>query len=185
MKEKNFKKELSIGQKVAYPNQGVCMIEGIEKKKFGENYLNFYLLRVLSDNSVIFVPMANAEIVGLRPIISSEQYKDLIEALSSDFDEISSDWKVRSREFSEKLQSGDVFQAADVLKKLTFLSHEKKLSFREQTFLEKAKFLIISEITNAGLASEKKIEGKIDQLIEIACHKHLSTQPKVMKATNH
>lgn len=185
MKEKNSKMELRIGQKVAYPNQGVCMIEGIETKEIGEKCQNFYLLRVLSDNSTILVPMSNAETVGLRPIISPGQYKNLIEVLRSDFDEISRDWKVRSREFSEKLQSGDVFQAADVLKKLTFLSLGKKLSFREQIFLEKAKFLIISEIIYAGLASEEKIEGKIDQLIEIACHKHLSNQSKVMKATNH
>ena len=177
--------ELSIGQKVAYPNQGVCMVEDIEKKKIGGNSMDFYSLRVLSDNSTILVPTANVETVGLRPIITSKQYKNLVEDLSKDFDEVSSDWKVRSREFNEKLQSGDVFEAADVLKKLTFLSHEKKLSFREQTLLEKAKFLIVSEVTNAGLADESKIENKITELIENACTKHHITQPSVMSATSH
>jgi CarD family transcriptional regulator len=84
-----------------------------------------------------------------------------------------------------KLQSGDVFQAADVLKKLTFLSHEKKLSFREQTLMEKAKFLIVSEITGAELAPEDAIGGKIDKLVSAACEKHLCTQPKVMSALVH
>ncbi len=77
--------ELSIGQKVAYPNQGVCMVESIENKKIGENLMNFYLLRVLSDNSTIFVPMANVKAVGLRPIIDSQQYKNLINGLGEDF----------------------------------------------------------------------------------------------------
>jgi RNA polymerase-interacting CarD/CdnL/TRCF family regulator len=49
-----------------------------------------------------------------------------------DFEAVSCDWKTRSRGFAEQLQSGDVFEAADVLKKLTFLSHEKKLSFRNR-----------------------------------------------------
>ncbi len=102
--------------------------------------MKFYALRVLRDNSTIFVPMANAEAVGIRPIITSNQYRRLMNKLAADFEEVSGDWKERSREFTFKLQSGDVFQAADVLKKLTFLSHEKKLSFREQTFLEKARF---------------------------------------------
>lgn len=172
--------ELSIGQKVAYPNQGVCLVEDIAGKKIGGNLINFYSLRVLSDNSTIFVPTANAENVGIRPIITSKQYKNLVVNLAKDFEEVSSDWKVRSREYNEKLQSGDVFEAADVLKKLTFLSLEKKLSYREQSLMEKAKFLIVSEVTNAGLADEGKIENTIKELIENACTKHHVAQPGVM-----
>ena len=164
--------ELNVGQKVAYPNQGVCMIEDIEKKQIAGHEMQFYSLRVLSDNSTIFVPMANAETVGLRPIIGNKQYKNLLTHLSEDFENVSDDWKVRSREFNDKLQSGDIFEAADVLKKLTYLSGEKKLSFREQSLLEKARFLIVSELRNAELGSEKKIEKKIDKLIESICSVH-------------
>lgn len=177
--------ELVKGQKVAYPSQGVCMVENIESKRIGENSIDFYSLRVLSDNSVIMVPTDNAESVGIRPIISSIQCKHLIERLSADFDAISCDWKTRSRSFTEQLQSGDVFEAADVLKKLTFLAHEKKLSFREQTLLEKARFLIISEITNADAADEAKLRAEIDILVEAACKKHLRSQPRVMSAAIH
>ncbi len=177
--------ELSVGQKVAYPNQGVCMVEDIENKKIGGNSMSFYALRVLSDNSTIFVPTANVEAVGLRPIINEKEFKTLIIDLENDFEDVSSDWKVRSREFNDKLQSGDVFEAADVLKKLTFLGNEKKLSFREQSLLEKAKFLIVSEVTNAGLAKEGRFSDRIDELIEHACDKHLDTQPSVMTATGH
>jgi CarD family transcriptional regulator len=177
--------ELNIGQKVAYPSQGVCMVQDIERKIVGDRSMSFYSLRVLSDNSTIFVPLANAESVGIRPVISQSEYKRLITDLARDFEDISSDWKSRSREFMLKLQSGDVFEAADVLKKLTFLSHEKKLSFREQTLMEKARFLIVSEITGADLAEEAAIGGKIDKLVEAACEKHLCTQPKVMSALVH
>ena len=171
--------ELCVGQKVAYPNQGVCLVEDIERKTIGEKLMKFYALRVLRDGSIILVPMANAETVGIRPVITSRQYRRLKDKLAEDFETVSHDWKIRSREFHHKLQSGDVFQAADVLKKLTFLSYEKKLSFREQTFLEKARFLVVSEIINAGLAKENKIEIKINRLVENACHKHLLIQPRV------
>jgi len=171
---------LSVGQKISYPSQGVCVVENIEEKKIGDCLMKFYALRVLRDNSTIFVPMANAEAVGLRPIICSKEYKSLISQLGADFENVSDDWKTRSKDYGEKLQSGDVFKAVDVLKKLTFLSHEKKLSFREQTLLEKARFLIVSEVTNAGLAQENKLEIKITELIENACDKHHDTQPTVM-----
>ena len=177
--------DLSIGQKVAYPTQGVCVVEDIKKRDGGSDSTNYYFLRVLSDNSIIFVPTENAETVGIRPVISQRQFRKLVEFLGADFADVSNDWKIRSREFGLKLQSGDPFEAADVLKKLTFLSHEKKLSFREQTYLEKARFLIVSEVINADLASEKNFEKKLDDLIEKACSKHLVTQPRVLSATNH
>lgn len=178
--------ELNVGQKVAYPNQGVCLVEDIEKKNIGNSLMQFYSLRVLSDNSTILVPTDNAENVGIRPILDDKQCEELMSYIADDFTEVSHDWKIRSREFSEKLQSGDVFEAADVLKKLTFLSHEKKLSFREQTFMDKAKFLIVSEIINADLAKDEKVlENKIDKLIEKACDKHSVIQPSVAAANGH
>ncbi|HYJ91852.1 MAG TPA: CarD family transcriptional regulator [Pyrinomonadaceae bacterium] len=174
--------ELSIGQKVAYPGQGVCVVEAIERRNIGGQTVGCYLLRVVGDNSHILVPVANAEAVGIRLVISLSQCKKLIKRLADDFDEVSADWKSRSREFTEKLQSGDVFEAADVLKKLTFLSHGKKLSFREQTLLEKAKYLILSEITNTEFATHETLEPRLGALVESACSKHLKTQPYYLTA---
>jgi RNA polymerase-interacting CarD/CdnL/TRCF family regulator len=45
--------ELNIGQKVAYPSQGVCMVDHIEAKTIGADSIRFYALRVLSDNSTL------------------------------------------------------------------------------------------------------------------------------------
>lgn len=177
--------DLNIGQKVAYPNQGICLVEDIEKRKFGEDSVSCYFLRVLSDNSLIFVPTDKAELVGIRPIIGSEQSKNLLGFLAKDFEDVAADWKIRSRDYSEKLQSGSIFAAADVLKKLSFLSREKKLSFREQTFLEKARFLVVSEIANSILADEEKLAVRVDKLVQKACEKHCFSQPRVSVAMNH
>lgn len=176
---------LSVGQKVAYPNQGVCLVEDVEERTVGETSMNGYSLRVLGDNSTIFVPEENAESVGIRPLISLSQCRKLIEKLGEDFEPVLTDWKTRSREFTEKLRTGDVFKAAEVLKVLTFLSHEKKLSFREQTLLEKAKFLIISEITNAYPRPQKRVETEIVNLVEAACSRQHFAQAKVMSAAVH
>lgn len=177
--------DLVIGQKVAYPSQGVCLVEDISQRIINNNPIECYLLRVLGDNSIIFVPTENAENVGIRPIIGLTQLKRLLNDLGNDFSDISNDWKLRSREYSEKLQSGDVFAAADVLKKLSFLSLEKKLSFREQNLLDKAKFLLVSEISNANSEEEEKIEAEIVHLVQSACQKHQIKQPSVMSAMIH
>ncbi|HTH52268.1 MAG TPA: CarD family transcriptional regulator [Pyrinomonadaceae bacterium] len=176
--------QLTVGQKVAYPSQGPCLVESLEERKCGDNQFRGFILRVLGDNSTIFVPEERVDQVGLRPLISQAQCRKLIGGLADDFEPVSCDWKSRSREFMEKLQSGDVFQAADVLKKLTFLSHEKKLSFREQTLLEKAKFLIISEIRNAYSTGKAPRETDIINLVETACTKHHVTQPTLAATAN-
>ena len=174
--------QLTIGQKVAYPNQGICLVEGTKVSTIGGCELEGYTLRVLGDRSTIFIPKANAESVGIRPIISTAQCKKLVNKLSEDFEPVDADWKVRSREFIDQLQSGDIFEAADVLKKLTFLSFDKKLSFREQTMLEKAKFLIISEVSNADIKDDGWMEAEICRLVEAACAKHRITHLEITDA---
>jgi CarD family transcriptional regulator len=176
---------LTVGQKVSYPNQGVCLVEEFKQCTIGGKSMSGFSLRVLNDNSTIFVPQENADSVGIRPLISPAECERLINKLSDDFEPVSCDWKTRSREFSERLRSGDVFQAAEVFKMLTFLSHEKKLSFREQTLLEKSKFLILSELKNAYKKHRAPREEELIHMVETACLKHLYTQPRVMMAAVH
>jgi CarD family transcriptional regulator len=176
---------LTVGQKVAYPNQGVCLVEEFKQYTVGGQPMRGYSLRVLNDSSTIFVPEENADSVGIRPLISSSQCERLINMLSEDFEPVSCDWKTRSKQFSERLRSGDVFQAAEVFKMLTFLSHEKKLSFREQTLLEKSKFLILSELKNACKKQPPPVESEIVNMVESACSKHLFTQPKILSVAVH
>ena len=45
------------------------------------------------------------------------------------------------------MRSGSIYEVADVLKSLTFLAKSKSLSFREKRMLDRAKFLIISEVS--------------------------------------
>ncbi len=176
--------QLTIGQKVSYPNQGVCLVEGFRQQTVGTRSISGFTLRVLNDHSTIFVPEDNADSVGLRPLISSSQCRKLIDMLAEDFEPVCCDWKTRSREFSEKLRSGDIFQAAEVMKTLTFLSHQKKLSFREQTLLEKSKLLIVSEITNVYSRGRSPGENEIIDLVETACSKHIFTPPRAMTAAH-
>ena len=59
-----------IGKKVVYPTLGVGEVEAIETKTFQDNEEEFYILRILSDNSMVMIPTNKAEIVGIRELIS-------------------------------------------------------------------------------------------------------------------
>lgn len=174
-----------IGQKVSYPNHGVCAVESIGSKQVSGNEVEFYTLRVLSNNSAIFVPKINAKSIGVRPIISSPQCSQVMKILGEDFAEIPIDWKVRVRDYNIKIQSGDIFEIADVLKQLTCLTYSKQLSFREQRLFEKAKFLVVSELAVVCSQAECDIEKKVDILIAEACQRHLAERVQTVSAATH
>jgi CarD family transcriptional regulator len=177
----NFK----IGQKVSYPNHGVCKIEFIESKKVDGTPVEFYSLRVLANGSHILIPKRNAETVRLRPMIRPAQCETLLKRLGADFEECSPDWKTRSRDFHMQLTTGDLFETADVLKKLTFLARIKKLSFREQSMLDKAKFLVVSELAAVCSKDDCEMETKVDQMLEFAFLAHDLAQIETVSTAEH
>jgi CarD family transcriptional regulator len=174
---------IRVGQKVAYPSQGVCQVEAIEDRRIGDFSEKFYMLRLLANNSAIMIPRSKILEIGVRPIINSIQCQDLLRFLSEDFENPPSDWKIRTKEFNAKVQSGDIFQVADVLKKLYCLSRLKSLSFREQRLLEKTKFLVVSEIAIVCSQPDCMIEEKVDELLEISYRKHVGEKLEASSAS--
>ena len=116
--------------------------------------------------------MPNAAEVGLRAPISSGECEMLLKALADDFSSPVNDWKDRFKEFSEKMRTGDIFEVADVLKHLTYLSHSKPLSFREQRMLERSRYLVVSELAAVCRQPECNIEPRVDQALTQACARH-------------
>ena len=161
-----------VGQKVVYPNHGIGTIEQIEQKQIGAASLPFYMLRLAANNSVVLVPVSNASEVGLRSPISSGECEMLLKALADDFSSPANDWKDRFKDFSEKMRTGDIFEVADVLKHLTYLSHLKPLSFREQRMLERARYLVVSELAAVCRQPECNVEPRVEQALARACNKH-------------
>jgi len=63
--------------------------------------------------------------------------------------ELHHDWKQRFKENSERMRTGSLLEVAVVLKSLVSLSRSKPLSFREKKMLERAKYLLVSEMATA------------------------------------
>ena len=53
--------EYKVGEKVIYPNQGVGVIEEISIKDIAGQSEKFYMLRIMSNNSKVMIPISNAE----------------------------------------------------------------------------------------------------------------------------
>ncbi|MEY3282139.1 MAG: CarD family transcriptional regulator [Acidobacteriota bacterium] len=161
--------EFKIGQKVIYPNHGVATIEQIEARQFQGNTQEFYLLRLQANNSVVMVPVQNAVTIGIRRLLQQRECRDLMELLEVLIEPPSArDWKDRFRGFTTAMRSGDIFAIAEVLKILTYLNSVKPLSFREKQMMERARYLIVSELAVASKKAENNVGPQVDQAIAAA-----------------
>ena len=63
------------------------------------------------------------------------------------------------------MRTGDIRAVAEVLKSLTILAEIKPLSYRERKMLDRARFLLVSELAEAGNKSAEKVEIEIDSAL--------------------
>ena len=155
-----------VGDKVIYPNHGLGIVERIEEKTILGTTCGFYHLRIVANETIVLVPLANVDGVGLRRAISDEEVERLFGLLGDGKIDNHQNWKGRFKDNSDKMRSGSIYDVADVLKSLTFLAKSKSLSFREKRMLDRAKFLIISEVSEVMRLTAVDIESRVDVALE-------------------
>lgn len=143
-----------IGEKVVYPNQGVGTIENISTRSFGSAFERFYLLRFGCNSMTVLVPFSNAANIGLRRVTKDREIARVLSYLSFGNCVSSADWKLRFKENTDKMQSGDLLRAAEVFKSLVQIHVDKPLSFREKKMLDRARHMLVSEISTSRAIPE-------------------------------
>ena len=156
----------SVGDKVIYPNHGLGVVEKVEEKTILGTTCGFFHLRILSNDTTVLVPVANVDNVGLRRAIDDDEVERLFSKLGDGKIDNHANWKGRFKDNSDKMRSGSIADMADVLKSLTFLAKSKSLSFREKRMLDRAKSLIVSEVSEVMRVTPGDIENRVEQALE-------------------
>ena len=143
-----------IGERVVYPNHGVGVIENISSRNFGAQMERFYLLRLATNRLTVMVPFSHAGEVGLRKVTKVTDVSRVLAFLSDGSIKLTADWKDRFKENSDKMRLGGLLAVAEVFKTLIIIQQEKPLSFREKKMLDRARVLLICEISIARGVAE-------------------------------
>jgi CarD family transcriptional regulator len=154
-----------IGDKVVYPNHGVGIIEQISSRNTGATVEKFYLLKIPASSLKVMVPFANAGSVGMRPVVRNGEVEKIVEYLSSGECINAADWKGRYKENSDRMRTGSLPDVAVVLKSLLILGQTKSLSYREKKMLERARYLLVSEIAISRNCAESVIEEALTKAL--------------------
>src|SRR5581483_11988642 len=157
--------EFRIGDKVVYPNHGVGVVEQIVSRTLGTTTEKYYLLNIKSSNLKVTVPFHSVVAVGLRRVVKNGEIQKILEFLADGDGASAADWKDRFKENSDRMRTGSLLEVAAVLKNLLFLKASKNLSFREKKMLERARYLLVSELALARNCEESHIESLLTETL--------------------
>ncbi|MGH9848941.1 MAG: CarD family transcriptional regulator [Blastocatellia bacterium] len=157
---------LSVGNKVIYPSQGPCLIGPVVKKVVDGRPISFYQLALLDDSGgELLVPVDKAQAIGIRLLLKRSEIPKLLSLLKKPAGAVK-DWKQRANDNFKLLSSGSAFDLAEVVKSLTRLGEKKVLSFRESQMLEKARRLLICEISEVMGETKSAAEEQVDKALK-------------------
>ena len=157
---------LTSGNKVIYPSQGPCLIGPVINKVIDGKPIRFYRLALLDGSGgELLVPVDKAQSIGIRPLLNKSDIPNLLSTLNKPAGE-AKDWKQRANDNHRLLASGSAFDLAEVVRSLTTLGERKALSFRESQMLERAKKLLVCEISEVMAETKAEAEEQIDKALK-------------------
>ena len=154
-----------IGDKAVYPGHGVGVIDAIESKRISGKEHTFYILRILENGMTIMIPRDNVEAVRLREVIRKIDVSKVIQILKDrDVTVDNQTWNRRYREYMEKINTGSIYEIAEVLRDLHLLKADKELSFGERKIMDMAKNFLVKELAIARDVKESDILKEINTI---------------------
>ncbi len=155
----------SVGDKVVYPHHGAATIVRTEKHTFKDEKQDFYVLEIATDQLIVRVPAASAMERGVRPVISKSKSRQVFQTLRGEPQEAGSNWSRWYKVLTEKINSGDIFQVAEVIRDLDYAQKIKGISPALKRMLAKARLIIISELQFSLDISEEEATKRLERAL--------------------
>lgn len=154
-----------VGDWAVHPSHGVGRVAAIEEKTFGGTLTVVYVLNIVGSELKVMVPMTTAQMVGLRPVMSSEEADGIFDVLNTEETAVPSQtWNRRFRAYTEMLASGDPTEIAKVLRDMHRLKFDKELSFGERRLLDQALSLLVEEMALAQASTRDQITARVEAI---------------------
>ena len=134
------------GDRILYPMHGAGIIRKIEKREILGSVKDYYILHVPCGDMQVMIPVDNCDSIGVRPIVSEKEIEAAVEVLKQDSTRMTGNWNKRYRENMEKIKTGDIEQVAEIVRNLTRIDRENRLSAGEKKMLTNVRKILQSEI---------------------------------------
>ncbi len=150
------KLEFKVGSYVVYPTHGVGKIMAEETQDIGGHKLKMFVIVFEKDKMTLRVPVARAQAAGLRHISNNSDMQKMFETLKGKAKTSRGMWSRRAQEYESKINSGNVFLIAEVVRDLHQNVDQAERSYSERMIYESAFNRLAGE-----LAASNKLDLKI------------------------
>jgi RNA polymerase-interacting CarD/CdnL/TRCF family regulator len=162
--------KLNVGQKVFYPYQGPCRVGAVIKKDFGVGPTDCYPLTVM-DNSgdVLFIPVAKIARFGIRHLLKKSEVPRLLSQLGRQRETLATKpirWQQRATDNRTLLAAASAFDLVRLIASLTDLEARKALSPQDRHVLDRAKRILICEVSESVGNSRSAAATQIDNALK-------------------
>ena len=163
-KQPTAKKEYNINDYVVYPKHGVGKIVAVDKATIGEIGINFYKILIERDKLTLTIPINQQS--HLRPISSVNQINKCVSILKTKPKVKRTMWSRRAQEYEQKINSGKIYELAEVVKDLNKTSNTiADQSYSERQLFEQAYDRLQSEFEAVLKTSSEDTRKKMDKAL--------------------
>ncbi len=154
-----------VGVHVVYPTHGVGKIVAEETQMIGDVELRLLVISFEKDKMTLRVPVHRATAAGLRPVSSSDQMKKVFTALKGRARTSRGMWSRRAQEYEAKINSGNIFFIAEVVRDLHQNVDQSERSYSERMIYESALSRLVGELAAAEATDHKTATDKLMKLL--------------------
>ena len=163
-KQQTEKRQYNVKDFVVYPKHGVGKITSIDKATIGEIDMQFYKIFVDKEKLTLSVPINQQS--NLRSISSINQINKCISILKTKPKIKRTMWSRRAQEYDQKINSGKIYELAEVVKDLNKNSDIiADQSYSERQLFEKAYERLKSEFEAVLNVSPEEVQKKMDKAL--------------------
>ena len=163
-KQASEKRLYEIKDFVVYPKHGVGKIIAVEKATIGQIDIHFYKIFIEKEKLTLTVPINQQS--NLRSISSINQINKCVSILKTKPKIKRTMWSRRAQEYDQKINSGKIYELAEVVKDLNKNSDIiADQSYSERQLFEKAYERLKSEFEAVIKVTPEEVQKKMDKAL--------------------
>lgn len=144
---------------------GAGVIKAIEEKEVLGVKQSYYMIHLTVNNMKVMIPVDKASDIGIRLAVDPVTLEDILKDDVEEKMDPSLPWYQRQRVYMDKIKTGDIHDAIDVIRDISNRNKDKPLSSGEKGVWTLASQILISEMALVNDISEDQAEDLFDQII--------------------
>jgi len=157
-------KLFKVSMHVFCKNHGIGLISDVTEIDVMDEVIKCFEINFETDSIMLTVPEEKMANVGIRHLIPKKIVADVMKVFKDESRGMKVIWSKRSKEYEQKLYSGDIFAIAEVVRDLYKNSQNPSRSYSERVIFEKALERVASEI---AVVQERAMDDVIYEINKV------------------